>query len=156
MDHRFRRRKDADLASGSARVSASSGSKSIWLPILGLSMVYSIIATAAFFLISWLVADLEYALSGAFAAGVVIGFFAIGILIAEAAGRIRRSWAMPAFLATFVIKVFGVAFVLLSLGLPAWVDRQAFVLAAAVSLVAWQVGEVRAFMKARLAIYNEE
>src|SRR5699024_10567054 len=60
MDHRFRRRKDADLASGSARVSASSAPKSIWLPILGLSLVYSIIATAAFFLISWLVADLEY------------------------------------------------------------------------------------------------
>ncbi|MFJ2618099.1 hypothetical protein [Glutamicibacter sp. NPDC087344] len=144
------------MASSSARVALSSGSRSIWLPILGLSLVYSIIATAVFFLISWLVADLEYALSGALAAGVVIGFFAIGILIAEAAGRVRRSWAMPAFLATFVIKVFGVAFVLLNLGLPDWVNRQGFVLAAAVSLVAWQIGEVRAFMKARLAIYNEE
>ncbi|GAA1410159.1 hypothetical protein AUR04nite_11400 [Glutamicibacter uratoxydans] len=144
------------MASGSARVSASSAPKSIWLPILGLSLVYSIIASLAFFLISWLIADLQYALSGALAAGMVIGFFAIGILIAEAAGRIRRSWAMPAFLAVFVVKVFGIAFVLLNLGLPVWVDRQGFVLAAAISLVAWQVGEVRAFMKARLAIYNEE
>ncbi|MFJ5108206.1 hypothetical protein [Glutamicibacter sp. NPDC088483] len=118
--------------------------------------MYSLIATAIFFLISWLVADLRYALSGALAAGIVIGFFAIGILIAEAAGRIRHSWAMPAFLGVFVIKVFGIAFVLLNLGLPDWVNRQGFVLAAAISLVAWQVGEVRAFMRARLAIYNEE
>ncbi|MGO3762291.1 MAG: hypothetical protein ACTJF3_14070, partial [Glutamicibacter arilaitensis] len=66
------------MNSGSARVSASSAPKSIWLPILGLSLVYSLIATAVFFLISWLVADLRYALSGALAAGVVIGFFAIG------------------------------------------------------------------------------
>jgi len=118
--------------------------------------MYSILATLAFFLISWLFAGMEYALSGALAAGVVIGFFAIGILVAEAAGRIRRSWAMPAFLAMYVIKVFGIAFVLLNLGLPAWVDRQGFVLAAAISLVAWQVGEVRAFMKTRFAIYNED
>lgn len=144
------------MNSVSARVSASSAPKSIWLPILGLSLVYSVIATAVFFLISWLVADLRYALSGALAAGIVIGFFAIGILIAEAAGRIRQLWAMPAFLGVFVIKVFGIAFVLLNLGLPDWVNRQGFVLAAAISLVTWQVGEVRAFMKARLAIYNEE
>ncbi|MNW70081.1 hypothetical protein D3C74_492650 [compost metagenome] len=62
---------------------------------------------------------------------------------------------MPAFLGTFVIKVFGIAFLLLNLGLPDWVNRQGFVLAAAVSLVAWQTGEIRAFMKTRLAIYNE-
>ena len=144
------------MTSSSARVSTSSAPKSIWLPILALSLVYSLIATAAFFLISWLFADLRYALSGALAAGVVIGFFASGILIAEAAGRIRRTWAMPAFLGAYVIKVFGIAFVLLNLGLPEWVNRQGFVLAAAISLVAWQVGEVRAFMKARLAIYNED
>lgn len=144
------------MASSSARVSLSSAPKSIWLPILGLSLMYSILATLAFFLISWLFAGIDYALSGALAAGVVIGFFAVGILVAEAAGRIRRSWAMPAFLAMYVIKVFGIAFVLLNLGLPAWVDRQGFVLAAAISLVAWQIGEVRAFMKTRFAIYNEE
>jgi len=118
--------------------------------------MYSLIATAAFFLISWLAADLRYAQSGALAAVIVISFFAIGILIAEVAGRIRRTWAMPAFLGAYVIKVFGIAFVLLNLGLPEWVNRQGFVLAAAISLVAWQIGEVRAFMKARLAIYNED
>ncbi|MGP9782059.1 hypothetical protein CQ010_17375 [Arthrobacter sp. MYb211] len=143
------------MNSRSDRITASAAPKSIWLPILGISVLYSLIATAAFFLISWLLADLRYALSGAFAAGLVIGFFAVSILIAEAAGRIRSTWAMPAFLGTFVIKVFGIAFVLLNLGLPEWVNRQGFVLAAAVSLVAWQVGEVRAFMKTRLAIYNE-
>lgn len=144
------------MATSSARVSASSVPKSIWLPILGKSLAYSLIATGGFFLISWLVADLQYALSGVFAACMVITFFALGLLIAEAAGRIRRSWAMPAFLGVFVIKVFGIAFVLLNLGLPDWVNRQGFVLAAAISLVAWQVGVVRAFMKARLPIYNEE
>lgn len=144
------------MSSPSVRISASNAPKSIWLPILGISLLYSIIAVTIFFLISWLVADVKYALSGAFAAGLVIGFFAVSVLIAEAAGRIRHTWAMPAFLATFVVKVFGIAFVLLSLGLPDWVNRQGFVLAAAISLVAWQVGEVRAFMKARLAIYNEE
>lgn len=144
------------MTPGSARIKASSAPKSIWLPILGLSLAYSVLATAAFFLISWLLADLRYALSGALAAGLVIGFFAIGVLIAEVAGRYRSSWAMPAFLGVYVIKVFGIAFVLLNLGLPDWANRQGFVLAAAISLVAWQVGEVRAFMKVRLAIYNEE
>ncbi|MGP5043674.1 hypothetical protein ACTXJR_06540 [Glutamicibacter ardleyensis] len=143
------------MNSHSARVVVSAAPKSIWLPILGISMLYSLIAAAAFFLISWLFADLRYALSGALASGLVIGFFAVSILIAEAAGRFRSTWAMPAFLGTFVIKVFGIAFLLLNLGLPDWVNRQGFVLAAAVSLVAWQTGEIRAFMKTRLAIYNE-
>lgn len=144
------------MKANSNRLTAASAPESIWLPILGTSLVYASVATAGFFLISWLVADLQYAFSGALAAGVVVGFFALGILVAEIAGRIRRSWAMPAFLAVFVLKVFGLAFVLLNLGLPGWVDRQGFVLGAAISLVAWQAGKIRAFMKTRLAIYHED
>lgn len=140
---------------GQGPVPASQAPESIWMPVLGKSLVYSLAATAAFFLISWLVADWWYALSGALAAALVIGFFALGLLVAEGAGRIRRTWAMPAFLAAFILKVFGLAFVLLNLGLPAWANRQAFVLAAAISLVAWQVGEIRAFSRARMAIYHE-
>ncbi|WP_421015243.1 hypothetical protein [Glutamicibacter creatinolyticus] len=140
---------------GSGRVPASMAPDSIWMPVLVSSLVYALIGTAAFFLISWLVADWWYALSGMLAAALVIGFFATGLLVAELAGRIRRNWAMPAFLAVFAIKVFGLAFVLLNLGLPGWANRQGFVLAAAIVLVAWQVGEIRAFSKARMPIYNE-
>ncbi len=114
---------------GSGRVPASKAPDSIWMPVLVSSLVYALIGTAAFFLIS--------------------------LLVAELAGRIRRNWAMPAFLAVFAIKVFGLAFVLLNLGLPGWANRQGFVLAAAIVLVAWQVGEIRAFSKARMPIYNE-
>lgn len=140
---------------GHGHVRASKAPESIWLPVLGKSLLYALIATAAFFLISWLVADLVYAGSGALAAALVIGFFATGLLVAEGAGRIRRSWALPAFLAVFVLKVFGIAFVLLYLGLPGWANTQGFVLGAAISLVAWQVGEIRAFSKARMAIYHD-
>ncbi|MCW4466609.1 hypothetical protein OK351_14005 [Glutamicibacter sp. MNS18] len=140
---------------GHGHVPASKAPDSIWMPVLGKSLLYAVLATIAFFLISWVVAGWLYALSGALAAALVIGFFATGLLVAEGAGRIRRTWAMPAFLAVFVLKVFGIAFVLLYLGLPAWADTQGFVLGAAISLVAWQVGEIRAFSKARMAIYHD-
>lgn len=140
---------------GPGHVPASKAPDSIWMPILGRSLLYSLVAIAAFFLISWPIADLRFAASGALAAALVIGFFATGLLVAEGAGRIRRSWAMPAFLAAFVLKVFGLAFVLLYLGLPGWANTRGFILGAAISLVAWQVGEIRAFAKARMAIYHE-
>lgn len=141
--------------SGSGHVSASKAPDSIWMPVLGKSLLYALLASTAFFLISWLIADIAYASSGLLAAALVIGFFAMGLLVAEGAGRIRRSWAMPAFLAAFILKVFGLAFVLLSWGLPGWANTQGFILGSAISLVAWQVGEIRAFSKARLAIYHE-
>lgn len=141
--------------SGPGHVPASKAPESIWMPVLGKSLLYALLAITAFFLISWLISDIVYASSGALAAALVIGFFATGLLVAEGAGRIRKSWAMPAFLAVFVLKVFGIAFVLLYLGLPAWANTQGFILGSAITLVAWQVGEIRAFSKARMAIYHD-
>lgn len=135
---------------------ASSAPRSPWMGILKTCTAYTTSVGAAVSLVSWPILGPQIAGSIGFAAGLVIAFFGISLLIAEVAGRYRSNWSLPAFLFTYVLKVFGMGFLVLFSGLPDWVHRPAFMWAAIGSLVLWQFGEIRAFSKARLPIFEDE
>ncbi len=137
-------------------LAASSAPRSPWMGILKTCTAYTISVGAAASLVLWPILGAQFAGSIGFGVGLVIIFFGVSLLIAELAGRYRSSWALPAFLFTYVLKIFGMGFLVLFSGLPDWVHRPAFMWGAIGSLVLWQFGEIRAFSKARLPIFDDE
>lgn len=135
---------------------ASSAPRSPWMGILKTCTAYTVGAGAVASLALWPFLGPHVAGSIAFAVALVIFFFGISLLIAEAAGRINTNWALPAFLFTYVFKIFGMGFLVLFSGLPDWVHRPAFMWGAIGALVVWQIGEIRSFSKARLPIFIDD
>jgi ATP synthase protein I len=137
-------------------LAASSAPRSPWMGILKTCTAYTFSVGAAVSLVLWPILGAQFAGSIGFAVGLVIIFFGVSLLIAELAGRYRSSWALPAFLFTYMLKIVGMGFLVLFSGLPDWVYRPAFMWGAIGALVLWQFGEIRAFSKARLPIFDDE
>lgn len=135
---------------------ASSAPRSPWMGILKTCTTYTLGVGAVASLVLWPILGPHVAWSIAFAVGLVILFFGVSLLIAETAGRINISYALPAFLFTYVIKIFGMGFMVLFSGLPDWVHRPTFMWGAIGALVLWQIGEIRAFSKARLPVFADD
>lgn len=135
---------------------ASSAPRSPWMGILKTCTSYTLGAGILASLAAWPLLGPQIAGSIAFATAIVMIFFGISLLIAEGAGRINSSWALPAFLFTYVVKIFGMGFLVLLSGLPDWVHRPTFMYGAIGALVLWQIGEIRAFSKARLPVFVDE
>ena len=93
--------------------------------------------------------------SVAFAAGVVIAFFAISLLAGHAVGRRNPSGAIGAFAVVYVLKIVGFAALLLWLGRPEWVDGPWFGASGIVTVVVWQGVEVISFSRLRLLIFAD-
>ncbi|WP_077490138.1 hypothetical protein [Sinomonas mesophila] len=93
--------------------------------------------------------------SVAFAASVVIAFFAISLLAGHAIGRRNPSGAIGAFAVVYVLKIVGFAALLLWLGRPGWVDGPWFGASGIVTVVVWQVVEVLSFSRLRLLIFGD-
>ena len=93
--------------------------------------------------------------SVAFAAGVVIAFFAISLLAGHAIGRRNPSGAIGAFAVVYVLKIVGFAALLLWLGRPTWVDGPWFGASGIVTVVVWQTVEVISFGRLRLLIFAD-
>ena len=93
--------------------------------------------------------------SVAFAAGVVIAFFAISLLAGHAFGRRNPSGAIGAFAVVYVLKIVGFAALLLWLGRPGWVDGPWFGASGIVTVVVWQAVEVISFGRLRLLIFDD-
>lgn len=137
-------------------VAASSAPRSPWMGILKTCTAYTFGAGAVASLVLWPILGARFAGSVGFGVGLVIIFFGVSLLIAELAGRYRSSWALPAFLFTYMLKIVGMGLLVLFSGLPDWVYRPAFMWGAIGALVLWQFGEIRAFSKARLPIFADE
>lgn len=135
---------------------ASSAPRSPWMGILKTCMTYTVGAGIVISLVAWPLFGPQIAGSIAFGTAIVILFFGISLLIADMAGRINHSWALPAFLFTYVVKLFGMGFLVLLSGLPDWVHRPTFMYGAIGALVLWQIGEIRAFSKARIPVFADE
>lgn len=135
---------------------ASSAPRSPWMGILKTCTAYTAGAGAIASLVLWPFLGPHVAGSAAFAVGLVILFFGVSLLIAEAAGRININYALPAFLFTYVFKIFGMGFLVLFSGLPDWVHRPTFMWGAIGALVLWQIGEIRAFSRARLPVFADD
>jgi len=101
------------------------------------------------------VAGADGAASAALGAALVMVFFAFSLLIGHFVGRRNPSGAIGAFIATYVIKVVGFGAALFILGVPAWLDRTWFFIAAVAGVVVWQGAEVYAFSRIRHQIYAD-
>jgi ATP synthase protein I len=125
-----------------------------WLGILKTCLYWTLGASLATVLVAAFTAGSAAAFSVGLAALLVIAFFAVGLLVADAVGRVSPGAALGAFILTYLVKVFGIGFILLAIGIPAWVDRGWFLWTAIGVVVLWQAGEIRAFSKARLPLYG--
>jgi ATP synthase protein I len=135
---------------------ASSAPRSPWLGILKTCVSYTVGVGAVASIVAWPILGAQAAGSLAFGCALIVVFFGISLLVADWAGRHRASWALPAFLFMYFIKVLGMGFLVLFSGLPEWVLAPYFMWGAIGSLVLWQVGEIRAFSRARLPIFNQD
>lgn len=132
---------------------ASAEPPSPWLGILKACVSWSLIGSAATMIVAAFIAGSLAAFSVGLAALLVIMFFGVSLLVAELVGRVSPGAALGAFMITYLVKVFGIGFVLLAVGIPDWVEQGWFMWSAIGIVVLWQAGEVRAFSKARLPIY---
>ncbi len=135
---------------------ASSAPRSPWLGILKTCLAYTVGVGLVAALVAWPVLGATEAGSLAFGCALIVVFFGVSLLVAEWAGRYHSSWAIPAFLFMYVAKLVAMALLVIFSGLPHWVLVPYFMWGALGSLVLWQAGEIRAFSKARLPIFNTE
>ena len=141
-------------AEASGTIAVSEAPAGPWLGILKTCLCWTVAACAAAALAALFVAGAFAAASVGLAALLVIVFFGISLLIAEVVGRISPGAALGAFILTYLVKVFAVGFTLLAIGLPGWVDQVWFLWSALGSVVLWQAGEIRAFTKARMPVFD--
>lgn len=143
-------------AEASGAVTASDAPAGPWLGILKTCLSWTVAACVAAAVVALFVGGPLAAASVGLAALLVIAFFGISLLIAEMVGRISPGAALGAFVITYMVKVFAVGFALLQAGLPEWVDRPWFLWSALGAVVLWQAGEIRAFSKARMPIFDPD
>lgn len=146
---------DAGPPSGNGSAGVSGPTKSLWLRLLGICAAVGGGALALVALAALLLAGTAAALSWIFGGALVMGFFAISLVIGHFAGRNNPSGAIGLFAATYFIKVVGFAVVLFAIGTPEWLSRGWFVAGAVVTVVLWQAAEIYGFSTARLQIYND-
>lgn len=127
-----------------------------WLGILRTCLTWTVVACAAAALVALFVSGPLAAASAGVASLLVIVFFGISLLIADWVGRISPGAALGAFVITYMVKVFVVGFALLAIGLPAWVNGPWFLWTALGAVVLWQAGEIQAFSKARLPVFDPD
>ncbi|NKG20480.1 hypothetical protein [Paeniglutamicibacter terrestris] len=135
---------------------AASAPRSPWMGILKTCTAYTAGAGLVLSLAAWPILSGVIAGSLAFGCALIVVFFGVSLLVAEFAGRYRASWALPAFLFMYMAKILGMGFLVLFASLPSWVLAPYFMWGAIGSLVLWQFGEIRAFSRARLPIFNDD
>ncbi len=139
--------------SGAGPVLSDGREPSLWLTMLRRCLVFSLgpvllVAVAAAVVSGW-----QGAASTLFAAGIVIAFSAITLLIGHLAGPSDPTRAMLLFLGAYGVKVVGFGAVLLGMGRPGWIVGGWFLGAALATLLAWQVAELRTFATSRQLLY---
>lgn len=127
-----------------------------WLGILKTCLTWTVAACVLAALVSLVISGPLTAASVGLAALLVIVFFGISLVIAEVVGRVSPGAALGAFVITYMVKVFAVGFTLLAVGLPDWVDRPWFMWTALGAVVLWQAGEIHAFSKARMPVFDPD
>jgi len=137
------------------RISASGPTEAPWLRILGTSLIWTGIPAAA---------GAAAALPGPGSAGaasvaagwaIIALFFGLSLLVGHVVGRKNPSGAIGMFAVTYAFKVVGFAAGLLLIGVPDWLERSWFAIAALGTVIIWQVAEIRAFSRTRQLIFSD-
>lgn len=128
---------------------------SLWLRLAALCSGTTAGVDAVLAVVAWLVTGPAAAGSVAFAAVVVIAFFAISLLVGHFVGRRNPAGAIGMFAVVYLIKIIGFAALLICIGTPAWIDPPWFGAAGIVTVVVWQAIELWGFSRVRLQIFND-
>lgn len=91
--------------------------------------------------------------------GVVVLFSGTGLLVMRAVRNTDPMITMMVGLLSYTVRIilFGLAIMLLgAVDTDAWLDRIAFVISVLVSVAAWIGGEIRAYNRTRILVYDVE
>jgi ATP synthase protein I len=93
--------------------------------------------------------------SGLFGAGIVVAFSGITLLIGHLSGPEDPLRAMGLFVVAYAFKVVAFGAVLLLVGRPEWLAAGWFLASALLTVLVWQVAELRTFALSRLTLFPE-
>ena len=136
-------------------VIASGPTTNPWLGIFCAAMKWTGLTAVALVTVSLAVAGVSGAGSVLFGWVLIIAFSGVSLLIIHVVGRDNPHGAMAMFSLIYLVKVVVFAAVLLLVGRPAWLDASWFFIAAILTLVVWQVAEIRAFSRIRFQLYDD-
>lgn len=119
-------------------------------------MTWTGILVAALAVVSLITAGLPGLGSVLFGWALVIAFSGVSLLIVHVVGRDNPHGAMAMFALIYIVKVVLFAAVLFLIGRPAWLDATWFFTAAILTVVVWQVAEIRAFSRIRFQLYDDD
>ena len=146
----------ADGAQAGHPLVVSGPTQGPWLVILRAALKWAGVLAAVLTVVSLVASGAPGAGSVVIGGGLVVLFSGISLLVVHIVGRDNPGGAMAMFALTYMIKVVLFAAVLFLLGRPAWLDATWFFTSAALTVVVWQVAEVRAFSRIRFQLYNDD
>lgn len=125
-----------------------------WWGVLALASTVTVIAVVTTSIIFGLIRGLVAGLSALAAGTAVWVLSALTIAIIAVVWKRHRQLAIGVTMAGFVVKIILFAVLLVVVPTPQTVDVTAVGIGALVSILAWQISEVIAFMRTRRLIYE--
>jgi len=126
-----------------------------WLGILSWCLAFTVPAALVTALIGLAAAGTPGVVSALAAAGVVVLFFAISLVVGHFVGHLAPKALMGAFALTYLVKVIGFGAFLLVPTDPSWFDRAWATAGAVVALIVWQGVEMYRFSRMRLRVFDD-
>ncbi|MDS2172581.1 hypothetical protein [Nesterenkonia sp. CL21] len=126
-----------------------------WRRVLWLALTTGGAMTVAAVLLALAVAGVDAGMSAALGGSMVLVLSAVSLVLVDVAERVMPSQAITAFMLGFALKLAVLAVVLSSVTAPGWVLPGWTVGAAAAVVIAWQSGEIAAFLRLRTPIDPE-
>ena len=145
-----------DGAQAGRPLAASGPTTNPWLGIFRTSMKWTGVLAVALAGVSLAAAGTSGLGSAVFGWALVIAFSGVSLLIVHVVGRDNPHGAMAMFALIYLVKVVLFAAVLFLIGRPAWLDSTWFFTSAVLTLVVWQVAEIRAFSRIRFQLYDDD
>lgn len=134
---------------------ASDENTTPWMGILGWCLAITVPAVLVAAVIMLLALGTPAFISTLLAAGVVVLFFAISLLVAHFVSHLAPKALMAAFLIMYVVKVIGFGAFLLVPTSPEWFDRTGATVGAVLAVVIWQSVEMYRFSRMRLRVFDD-
>lgn len=134
---------------------ASDENTTPWMGILGWCLAITVPAVLVAAVIMLQALGTPAFISTLLAAGVVVLFFAISLLVAHFVSHLAPKALMASFLITYVVKVAAFGAFLLVPTSPEWFDRTGATVGAVVAVVAWQAVEMYRFNRIRFRVFHD-
>ncbi|MCC3267078.1 hypothetical protein [Arthrobacter gengyunqii] len=145
----------ADGAQAGRPLVASGPTANPWLGVFRAGMQWTGLLAVVLAVAALVFAGLPGAGSVLFGWTLVIAFSGVSLLIVHVVGRDNPHGAMAMFALIYIVKVVVFAAVLFLIGRPDWLEATWFFSAAILTVVVWQVAEIRAFSRIRFQLYDD-